>query len=88
MFRFQTQEGKSKQYQAHLDNVKNYLYYVSNIKNKQERNSDTILTRMSEHEQANKRNKELDDSRDNAENNQMFLQKMNIPSDLNYIQPR
>ena len=46
-----------------------------------------LLTSMSEHEQSKKLNKELDDSRDNAEKNQPFLQNMNIPSDLYDIQP-
>ena len=35
-----------------------------------------------------KENKELDDSWDNTENNQPFLQNMNNPSYLNGIQPR
>ena len=43
---------------------------------------------MSEQEESNKVNKELEDSRDNDENNQNFLQKMIIPSDINDIQPR
>ena len=47
-----------------------------------------VLTSMPEHEEADKLNKELKDSRDNEENNQPFLQKMIIPSDLNYIQLR
>ena len=50
-------------------------------------NSSVILTSMSEHEQSNKVNKELEDSQDNDEYNQPFLQNMNIPSDLNDIQP-
>ena len=47
-----------------------------------------IIESTSEHRQARKVNKELEDSRDNAENNQPFLQNMNIPFDLNDIQPR
>ena len=43
---------------------------------------------MSGQEESNKVNKELEDSRDNDENNQTFLQKMIIPSDINDIQPR
>ena len=43
---------------------------------------------MSEHKQANKMNKELKDLWDNAENNQNFLQKMNMPSELSDTQPR
>ena len=45
-----------------------------------------ILTIISEHEEAKKVNKELEDSRDNDNNNQAILKKMIIPSDLNYIQ--
>ena len=47
-----------------------------------------LLTSMSVQEEANKVNEELEDSQDNGENNQPFLQKMIIPSDLNDIQPR
>ena len=47
-----------------------------------------VLISMSEHEEANKVTEELKDSCDNDENNQPFLQKMTIPSDLNDIQPR
>ena len=46
-----------------------------------------LLTSISEHEEANKVNKELKDSRDNDDNNLSILQKMIIPSELNYIQP-
>ena len=60
----------------------------SDIKNKEERNDALLLTSMSEHEEANKFNEELEDSRDNDDNNQPILQKMIIPSDLNDIQPR
>ena len=45
-----------------------------------------ILTIISEHEQANKVIKQLEDSQDNAEKS-TFSAKMNIPSDLNHIQP-
>ena len=41
---------------------------------------------MTEHEESNKVNKELKASHDNDENNQPFLKKMIIPSDLNNIQ--
>ena len=47
-----------------------------------------LLTSMSNHEQSTKVNKELDDSWYNDENNKPFMKKMNIPSDLNDIQPR
>ena len=47
-----------------------------------------LLTNMSEHEEAEKVNKELEYSRDNDNNNQPILQTIIIPSDLNYIQPR
>ena len=47
-----------------------------------------VTTSMMEHKEANKVNKELEYSCDNDENNQPFLQKMIIPSDLNDIQPR
>ena len=60
----------------------------SDIKNKEEIISAVVLTIMSEHEESKKVNKELEDSRDNDENNQTFLQKVIIPSDLNNIQPR
>ena len=43
---------------------------------------------MSEQEESKKLNKELEDSWDIDENNQPFLQKMIIPSDLNGNQPR
>ena len=49
-----------------------YIMYC-NINNKDERSSDVILTSMSEHEQSNILNKEIDDSQDNAKNNQPFL---------------
>ena len=61
-----------------------YLMY-RDINNKEERSSAMIITSMSEHEQSKKLNKELGDTRDNTENNQKFLQNMNIPSDLNGI---
>ena len=47
-----------------------------------------LITSVSEHEQVNKLHKELDDSWDNTENNQPFLQNMNAYFDLNYIQRR
>ena len=46
-----------------------------------------IIASMLEHKQANKVNKKLEHSRDKAEKNQPFLKKMNIPSDLKWIQP-
>ena len=55
----------------------------SDIKNNEERNAAVLLTSMSEHEEANKVNKELEDSCDNDDNNQPILQKMFIPSNLN-----
>ena len=64
-----------------------YIMY-SDIKNKEERNAAMLITSMSEHEEANKFNKEIKDSRDNDDNNQPILQKMITPSDLNDIQPR
>ena len=65
------------------------IYHMySDIKNKEEIISAVVLTIMSEHEESKKVNKELEDSRDNDENNQTFLQKVIIPSDLNNIQPR
>ena len=60
----------------------------SDIKNKEERNYAIVLTSMSEHKESNKGNKELEYSRDNDEKNQLFLQNMIIPSDINDIQPR
>ena len=47
-----------------------------------------LITSMSENIQANKQNKKVEQSRDKAEKNQPFLLNMNIPSDLNDIQPR
>ena len=47
-----------------------------------------VLTSVPEHKEANKVNKELKDLWYNDENNQPFLQKIIIPSDLNDIQPR
>ena len=64
-----------------------YIVY-RNINNKEEINAYMLLISISNHEQATKLNKECDDSWDNAENNQPFMQNMNIPSDLNDIQPR
>ena len=61
-----------------------YIVY-RDINKKEESNSAILLASMSEHGQSNKVN---EDSRYNVENNQPFLQKMNIPSDLNDIQPR
>ena len=64
------------------------LYCVySDTKNKEEINSAMVLTRITEQEEPNKVNKELKESGDNEENNQHFMQKMIIPSDLNDIQP-
>ena len=65
------------------------IYYMySDINNKEEQNTAMILTSMSEHEEANIVNEELEDSRDNDDNNQPILQENIIPSDLNDIQPR
>ena len=64
-----------------------YLMY-SDIKKKDERNASMLLTRMSEHKEPNKVKEELKDSRDNDDNNQLLLQKMIIPSDINDMQPR
>ena len=47
-----------------------------------------LLTRMSEHQQFKKVNKEPKDPHDNSENNQYFLENMNTPSELNDIKPR
>ena len=47
-----------------------------------------LITIMSKHEQFRKANEELEDSRDNDDNNQLFLQKMIIPSDINDFQER
>ena len=54
------------------------------INNKEERNADMLLTSTPEHKQAKKVNEELKDSWHNAEN-QPFLKKINIPSDLTKI---
>ena len=62
-----------------------YLIY-SDIKNKEEINSDMVLTRMTEREEANKLNEELKESHDNDVKNKPFLQKMIIPYDINDIQ--
>ena len=65
------------------------IYHMySDINNKEEMISAVVLTIMSEQEESNKVNKELEDSRDNDEKNQTLLQKVIIPSDLNNIQPR
>ena len=65
------------------------IYYIySDINNKEEQNTAMIITSMSEHEEANIINEELEDSRDNDDNNQPILQENIIPSDLNDIQPR
>ena len=47
-----------------------------------------LLKIMSEHKEANKRKKELKDSRDNYNNNQPIFLKSIIPSGINDIQPR
>ena len=41
-----------------------------------------LLTSMLEHEEANKLNEELEDSHDNEENKQPFLQNIIIPSEF------
>ena len=53
--------------------LKNIYRFFYNINSKEEINDAMILTSMSEHEQAKKLNKELEDSQDNTENNQLFL---------------
>ena len=58
------------------------------INNKEEENSSMPCTSISEHEESKKLNEEPKDSQDEDENNQPFLQKMIISSELNYIQPR
>ena len=60
----------------------------SDINKKEEINAAMLLTRMSEHKEANKVNKYRKDSHDNDDNNQPILKKMTTPSDLNDIQPR
>ena len=47
-----------------------------------------LLTSMSEHKEAKKVNKELEDSQVNVENNQRLLQNMNIPTEFSGIQQR
>ena len=64
-----------------------YLIYRG-IKNNEERNAAMLITSLSEQEQANKVNEELDESRDNAEKNKTFFQNMNITSNVNDIQQR
>ena len=44
-----------------------------------------LITSMSEHKEANKVIEELKDSRDNDYNNQPFLQKNIIPSDISSL---
>ena len=60
----------------------------SDIKNKQERNYAMLLTSISKHEESNKVNKTLEDSRDNDDKNQPILKKMFTLSDINDVQPR
>ena len=50
-------------------------HMCGDTKNKEQRNSDMLITSMSEHEEANKLNEELEDSRDNDDVNQPILQK-------------
>ena len=64
-----------------------YRMYID-FNNKEEGNSFMLLTSMSEHKESNKVDKELKDSHDNYDNNQLILQKIIIPYDLNDIQPR
>ena len=47
----------------------------SDIKNKEEINDAMLRKSITEHEEANKVNKELEDSRDNNYNNQTILKK-------------
>ena len=65
-----------------------FICIYSDIKKKEEVNSAMLLTSMSEHEESNKVNEELEHSRDNDDNNQPILKRMIIPSDLNDIKPR
>ena len=53
---------------------KTYHMY-GDTKNKEQRNSTMLITSMSEHEEANKFNEELEDSRDNDDSNQPILKK-------------
>ena len=72
--------NRSKQSDPRLAWFMLYRIYCmySYIKNKEEINSDVVLTIMSEHEEPNKGNEELEDSSDNDEKNQPFL-KNNHP---------
>ena len=65
---------------------KMYLVYCS-IKNKEEGNDNMLLKSMPYHKQAKKVNKKLKESEDKTKKS-TFPEKVNIPSDLNDIQPR
>ena len=58
------------------------------IKNKEESNYSMLIAIMEENEQGKKKNDKVEDSRDKIDKNQPLLQNMNIPYDLNEIQPR
>ena len=60
----------------------------NNVNKKEEIGTAMVLTSTTEHEEDNKVNKKIKDSRNNDENNQPLLQKMIIQFDLNEIQPR
>ena len=57
------------------------------IKNKDARNTAIIITKMSENKPARKQNDKVEYSWVKAKNNQPLIHNMNIPSDLNNIQP-
>ena len=65
------------------------IYWMySGIKNREENNTDMLLTSISEYKEAKKVNEELEESCDNYDNNQPILQENIIPSNINDIQPR
>ena len=47
-----------------------------------------LLTIVSENIEVNNQNDKVEDSRGKFDNNQYFIKKMNIPSEINDIQPR
>ena len=51
-------------------------HMCGDTKNKEQGTSAMLITSMSEHEEANKLNEELEDSRDNDDVNQRILQKI------------
>ena len=62
-----------------------YINYCE-IDNREENNYLMLLAIMSENIQANQKNEKVEYSRYKVENNQPFLQNVNIPYDLNDIQ--